>query len=129
MTELRCPACSNVHWVIDSDYRWEGGPEEPYEERLYRCPSCMRKRVGHAVHRQAPPEFFLQPSPLYPMTLSEFGRWLKIFIKHFPDDPRLQRLGSTWYPTEFEPGQMEPCRARLFKALGVSEPCRATDAS
>jgi hypothetical protein len=34
LTELECPHCQQVRWVIDSDYRGEDGVMLPYAERL-----------------------------------------------------------------------------------------------
>jgi hypothetical protein len=34
---------------------------------------------------------------MYPMTEEEFDKWLAIFREHFPNDPLLYELGTTWY--------------------------------
>jgi len=101
LTELKCPSCRATHWVIDSDYRGVDGVKEPYEERVYPCPQCGEVGAGHEVLRQSPPQFLLQPHPMYPMSNKDFGYWLEIVMEHFPDSDMLERLAATWYPSEF----------------------------
>jgi len=134
MSELRCPACSATHWVIDSDFRFTTGEDQPYEARPYRCPECGQLQIGCEVLLQAPPEFFMQPDNMYPMSLEEFGRWLRVFVEHFPEDTdRLKRLGLDWYPTALgfirdlqlqrgEEPDVDWCRAQILAAAGISLP-------
>jgi hypothetical protein len=46
--------------------------------------------------QKSPPEFFLQPHPLYPMTQEEFDRWHMLLKQHFPDHPKLK--DARWHP-------------------------------
>lgn len=98
LTELKCPGCSNAHWEIDHDHRGMHGEEEPYESRLYQCPTCVKVLSGFQVLRQSPPGFLLQPSDSGPMTRKEFRYWLGILKEEFPDHPRLQKKGRGFYP-------------------------------
>jgi hypothetical protein len=100
LVELTCPQCRGKHWTIDCDFRGDGGAEEElsYEERTYACPACHFTGIGYAVGEKSPPAFFLQPHSLYPMSREEFDRWVAVLRQHFPDDPRLRRLGTQWYP-------------------------------
>jgi hypothetical protein len=96
MVELQCPVCKHQHWVIDSDFRGESEPDIPREEREYVCPKCAHRGIGHRVLQKSPPEFFIQPHRMYPMTQSDFDRWHKILKQHFPGHPRLHDSG--WHP-------------------------------
>jgi hypothetical protein len=99
LIELQCPSCSGKHWVIDSDVRGSemvtGVPEEPHK---YRCPKCGHDGPDHRVLRKSPPEFFLQPHQMYPMTQKDFDYWVAILKEHFPDDRLLAELGKSWRP-------------------------------
>ena len=102
MVELRCPHCHASHWEIDSDYRGAdlaGGVELSYPERDYFCPHCKRTGPGYAVLQKSPPEFFLQPHPLYPMSENDFAYWVEILRQNFPDDPMLADVYKTWRPS------------------------------
>jgi hypothetical protein len=57
---------------------------------------CAHRGIGHRVLQKPPPEFFLQPHPLYPMTQEDFDRWHKLLKQHFPDHPKLNN--PRWYP-------------------------------
>lgn len=76
-----------------------GGVELSYPEREYFCPHCKRTGSGNAVLQKSPPEFFLQPHPLYPMNESNFAHWVKILRQNFPDHPMLADVYKTWYPS------------------------------
>jgi hypothetical protein len=98
LNELTCPSCGHANWIIDSDYRGTDGTKLPYNQREYACRQCSNKGVGWTLIQQSPPEFFLQPHDLYPMTQKEFDRWAAILKAHFPDHPRLADLGKTFFP-------------------------------
>ena len=103
LVELKCPNCQGRHWTIDSDFRaafMAGGVDLEYEQREYACPNCGRQGSGHEVLQKSPPEFFLQPHQMYPMSQSDFDHWLAILKEHFPGDPRLREVGISWYPGE-----------------------------
>ena len=96
MVELQCPKCRGRYWVIDSDFRGESGTDLPYEEREYACSTCSNRSVGHRVLQKSPPEFFLQPHRMYPMSQADFNYWHGILKQHFPDHPHLKDAG--WRP-------------------------------
>ena len=96
MVELQCPMCEGRHWLIDADFRGIFGTDLPYEERDYVCSKCAYCGPGHRVLQKSPPEFFLQPHPLYPMTQQDFDHWHKILKQHFPDNVLLK--DSRWRP-------------------------------
>jgi hypothetical protein len=102
LVQLSCPKCVARHWEIDNDYReanlFSPGDEASYEQRPYLCPACGWTGAGYAVLEKSPPEFFLQPHPLYPMSVADFDRWLAVLRANFPDNPMLQYLGTEWYP-------------------------------
>lgn len=101
MVELKCPNCRGSHWEIDHDFRWSGlgGESElSFKERTYDCPACNKTGAGYRVLQKSPPEFLLQPHPLYPMTTREFAHWLSVFRAAFPSDDRLDSVGVYWYP-------------------------------
>jgi hypothetical protein len=100
LVELKCPMCHAHHWEIDNDYRGAelvGAKELSYAERTYRCPACGTSGTGYQVGRKSPPEFFLQPHPMYRMTVEEFDHWVAVLREHFPDHPRLGDVGTSWY--------------------------------
>ena len=82
--------------MIDSDFRGISGTDLPYEEREYFCSKCALRGVGFPALQKSPPEFFLQPHALYPMTYQDFKRWHTILKQHFPDHPRLN--DPSWHP-------------------------------
>ena len=98
LTELRCPECQGSHWVLDSDYRGMDGGFVAYEERDYECPACGCSGRSFSVRRQSPPEFVLQPHPMYPMSQSDFDEWVHILRTHFPNHPLLEDLGGKFRP-------------------------------
>jgi hypothetical protein len=103
MVELECPRCHGLHWEIDHDFRGSklvGGRDLPYEERTYGCTGCGQASTGYRVLQRSPPEFFLQPHPMYRMTTHDFARWLARFRAEFPSDERLRTVGVFWYPGE-----------------------------
>jgi hypothetical protein len=103
MVELECPRCQHHHWEIDCDFRGSellGQQELSYEERTYKCPACSEASTGYHVLQRSPPEFFLQPHPMYRMTTRDFARWLAVFRAQFPSDDRLRSVGMFWYPGE-----------------------------
>jgi hypothetical protein len=103
LIEFECPACHNAHWDIDSDYRGAdmvGGIELPYAEREYSCPSCNRRHPGLAILQASPPEFLLQPHPMYPMTARDFDYWVGLLREHFPQHPRVANLGTEFRPND-----------------------------
>src|SRR5690242_4864940 len=100
MVELRCPACRRSRWVIDHDFRFMGEPEPGYPDRLYACTRCHHEGGGYEVLQKSPPEFFLQPHPLYKMSNSDFEYWARIFVENFPDNPMRNRLYKSWSPSK-----------------------------
>jgi hypothetical protein len=101
LVELRCPHCTSSHWEIDNDYRGAGllgGVELSYQERKYRCPHCKKTGPGYEVLQKSPPEFFLQPHPMYPMSETDFDHWVEVLRQNCPDHPRLEDVYKTWYP-------------------------------
>jgi hypothetical protein len=92
--------------------------DRDYKDREYSCPECGRTGSGHKVERKSPPEFFLQPHDMYPMNAREFQHWLTTLKEHFPDDPRLKRVGMSWYPGKKRADHEQ--RLRLTMALGPS---------
>ena len=98
LNELECPICQAATWIIDSDYRGIEDSHQSYEERDYRCSSCRHEGRGWRLLRQSPPEFLLQPHPVYPMTQTAFDYWVEILRRHFPEHPILNRLGSEFRP-------------------------------
>jgi hypothetical protein len=101
LVELQCPACGSAHWVIDNDYRGAqlvGQRELSYPQRTYTCSSCGVTSSGHHVLQKSPPEFFLQPHELYPMSREDFDHWLGVLKEHFPDYPLLREAYRRWYP-------------------------------
>lgn len=98
MVELKCPTCEALHWEIDSDYRGIDGQRVEYCDRPYRCPNCSRVGIGYQLKRRSPPEFFLQPHGLYPMSTMQFAYWLALYREHFPESERLNCIGVSWYP-------------------------------
>jgi len=100
LVQLKCPACHVLHWEIDHGYRGSGevGERElSYTERMYRCPACGATGTGYLECDMSPPEFFLQPHPMYPMNVEEFDGWVAVLRENFPDHPRLRDLGTRWY--------------------------------
>jgi RNA polymerase sigma factor (sigma-70 family) len=95
-----------------------GEVDLPYEERRYRCPTCLTGRVGYAIVRKSPCHFFSQPHHLYPMRKREFDRWVKVLRANFPTDPYLGGLDVDWYPGQPRRRTAELTRiARLRQAL------------
>jgi hypothetical protein len=88
MIEVACPQCSAVHWEIDNDYRGMGGEFVEYSKRTYECPSCATVGEGFETRRKSPPEFFLQPHPMYKMSRKEYDFWWEIFVANFPEQAR-----------------------------------------
>jgi hypothetical protein len=98
VTELRCPGCQQVSWIIDSDYRGMDGEMIPYGERPYACARCRHDGPRWTLGQQSPPEFLLQPHDLYPMTQAAFEYWVEILRTHFPSHPALSGLGTSFVP-------------------------------
>ena len=119
LTELLCPACHGVTWVIDSDDRGMEEDELPFGKRPYRCSRCPYSAHGWAVLRQSPPEFLLQPHRGGPMTQAAFDYWVGILREHFPDYPALAELGTKFWP--YLPEEAEVERAAYDREYPVSE--------
>ncbi len=119
LAELECPVCQAATWVIDSDYRGIDGRHQPYNERDYRCSRCRQEGQGWKLLRQSPSEFLLQPHRLYPMTQAAFDYWVGILREHFPEHPKLNRLGTEFRP--YLPDGAEADRAAHARAHPVSE--------
>lgn len=98
LTELECPHCQQVTWVIDSDYRGIDGVMLAYVERQYPCRNCPHDGPGWKLGRQSPPAFLLQPHDLYPMRQADFDFWADILKQNFSEHPLLARLGTTFTP-------------------------------
>jgi hypothetical protein len=118
LTELRCPGCQQLSWVIDSDYRGMGD-DVPYAERLYACVRCGHDGMGWVVCQQSPPAFFLQPHPLYPMTQVAFDYWVNVLKTHFPSDRHLAYFGARFRPCL--PEEAEAIRQEDERARPVAE--------
>jgi hypothetical protein len=56
--------------------------------------------TGYLVGAKSPPAFFLQPHPMYPMSVEEFDWWVAVLREHFPNHPRLGDLGTRWYASD-----------------------------
>ena len=101
LAKLQCPKCREAHWLIDNEFRGAalfGGTEQAWDQRDYTCPCCGYEGPGYVLGETSPPEFFLQPHPMYPMTHVDFEYWVNVLRKHFPNNPALADLGTTWYP-------------------------------
>lgn len=98
LTELECSGCRRRQWVIESDYRGIDGVFIPYAEREYACLGCGTRGSGWILRQQSPPEFLLQPHPMYPMTRADFTYWVDVLRTNFPDHPRLAELGGSFFP-------------------------------
>jgi hypothetical protein len=119
LTELKCPGCQQVSWVLDSEYRGMEGEWVPYTERRYACVHCRHHGPGWTVGQQSPPAFLLQPHDLYPMTQAAFDYWVDILRTHFPTHPVLARLGTTFRPRL--PEEVEAMRHAHERAHPVAE--------
>lgn len=75
-----------------------GQPERGYEKREYECPTCRYSGPGFQTLAKSPPEFLLQPHPMYPMTQADFDCWVSILRMHFPEHPLLTKLGKEFRP-------------------------------
>lgn len=117
LTELECPVCHAASWVLDSDDRGIEGSHLSYNERDYRCSRCSHQGHGWKLRRQSPPEFLPQPHRLYPMTQAAFDYWVEILRRHFPEHPKLSRLGTEFRP--FLPEEAESERAAHARAHPV----------
>jgi len=98
LIQLKCPKCAKTHWTIDSDYRGIDGIYIDYSERDYQCPTCGYSEAGYTVLQQSPPEFLLQPHPMYPMRQKVFDYWADILKSNFPDHPIIKGLGKEFRP-------------------------------
>jgi len=98
LVQLKCPECATTHWTIDNDHRGIGGIDIDYSERNYQCPNCGYSKAGYNVLQKSPPEFFLQPHPMYPMRQKEFDYWADILKSHVPDHPIIKDLGKGFSP-------------------------------
>ena len=101
LVELECPECHEKHWEIDSDYRGSlliHQREQRYGEREYKCPTCQYSGSGYQPLAKSPPEFLIQPHPMYPMIQADFDYWVCILRMHFPDHPLLEKLGREFRP-------------------------------
>jgi hypothetical protein len=112
---LACPRCRATACIFHNDYG--GMPGQDYRLEIGDqaggpCSKCGCE-AGLRVKQQAPPEFFLQPHDLYPMTQQEFDYWVGVLREHLPDHPKLKALGTTWYA-----GRRAGLRARLRAWLG-----------
>jgi hypothetical protein len=87
--------------MIDCDYRGAalvGEVELPYPQREYSCPACARRHTGWRIIQASPPEFLLQPHPMYPMTRKTFNYWAGILRRELPDHPSVPEIGKTFVP-------------------------------
>ena len=119
LSELQCPSCGQVAWVIDSDHRGIGGVMQRYDERRYVCARCGHDGPGWKLEQQSPFEFLSQPHDMYPMTQADFDHWIGVLRTHFPAHPRLNELGTTFYPRL--PEEVEAMRADHARAHPVLE--------
>jgi hypothetical protein len=110
LVELECPICHTKHWEIDRDYTglgWFGRRAKSYEERKYGCHKCGYQGSGYQVLQKSPPQFFLQPHPMHPMTQADFDRWVAILRENFPDHPQLKELGNSFRPNTVFPDSQD----------------------
>jgi len=125
LVELECPKCRHQHWEIDCDFRGAhlvGQRELSYQERTYGCPACNEATAGYRILQRSPPEFFLQPHDLYPMTRAEFDHWVGILETHFPDHPTLSRLGTTFRPRLPEEAEaLKEAHARAYPVIEMKD--------
>ena len=119
LTELRCPSCRQVTWVIDSDYRGTDGVMIPYVERRYTCSQCRHDGIGWTLGEQSPPAFLLQPHDLYPMTQAAFDYWVTVLRTYFPMHPLLSEVGHGFRPCL--PEEAETQRQAHARAYPVCE--------
>ncbi len=114
LIQLRCPRCLHSQWIIDSDFRGISDRFIHYSERPYLCPHCNYSGTGYAVLKLSPPEFLLQPHPMYPMRRREFDFWAEILRRHFPDHPKVMQLGNEFHPnTHIVLSKLQHCRLHL----------------
>jgi hypothetical protein len=109
LVQIECPICQTKHWEIDADFRGEplaGLPAKVYVEREYRCYKCLYHGTGYHVIQKSPPEFLLQPHPMYPMTQADFDHWVAILRENFPDHPQLKELGKGFRPNIVFPSSL-----------------------
>lgn len=104
LLELRCPKCNQPHWEMDNDFRGIGGKKIPYPDRTYACCHCRFEGEGYTVLQGSPPEFIMQPHPMYPMSKEDFAYWLAILKREFPKCARLdsEREFVPFTPEEYE---------------------------
>jgi len=122
LTELKCPGCQQVSWVLESDYRGMDGEWVPYIDRRYACVHCRHDGPGCTVGRQSPPECLLQPHDLYPMTQAAFDYWVDILRTQFPTHPALARLGTTFRPRLPEEVEaMRPAHERTHPVVEMQD--------
>jgi len=119
LSEVECPNCRALAWIIDSDYRGIDGVKLPYSEREYSCRGCRRSGAGWTLKQQSPPEFLLQPHDLYPMTREAFAFWVGILRAEYTDHPRLAELGKSFYPRT--PQEVEAQKEAYRRAHPVVE--------
>jgi hypothetical protein len=103
LIEFACPSCRATHWEIDSDYRGAdlvGGKELGYPDREYVCPTCRGRQTGWRIVQASPPEFLLQPHPMYPMTRQAFSYWARVLQEKFPDHPLVSKIGGDFVPND-----------------------------
>jgi hypothetical protein len=96
LAELKCPRCSSTHWVL-GELQTE---ETPWADQIRTCPHCLQTGPDYPAERQSPPQLFLQPSLVHPLSRGEFEEWVDILRVHFPDHPQLGELGTTWFALE-----------------------------
>ena len=122
LTELHCPVCQQISWVIDHDYRGMDGVMLPYDERRYACARCGYDGSGWTLGQQSPAWFLLQPHDLFPMTQSDFDYWVGILKTHFPAHPKLSGLGTTFLPRLPEQADaMKEAHARAHPVLEMKD--------
>ena len=91
LTQLRCPMCAACHWVIDHDFRTEGGDDVSYADRQYRCPHCACEHTGYVVVRQSSPSFLMNP---HTASRAEHEEFYPVLKRWFPTHPALSVLES-----------------------------------
>jgi hypothetical protein len=101
LIEFACPSCNATHWEIDSEYPGAdlvGERVLEYSEREYACPACRGRHTGWRIVQESPPEFLLQPHPMYPMTRQAFSYWARVLQENFPDHPLVSKIGGDFSP-------------------------------
>ncbi|MCH1571773.1 MAG: hypothetical protein L7S64_10560 [Longimicrobiales bacterium] len=67
------------------------GESTPFADRVYTCGHCGFEGRGFILEKQAPADFWGQPSPSDPMSWEEFLPWAALLALQFPDQLKWQK--------------------------------------